>query len=59
MLDIITLVIKVLGCSGICYILYLCAKLVTVSFVCKHPELTDDKVKYITRMIAKDKHHSN
>lgn len=59
MLEVLSLIFKVLGCSGICYVLYLCAKLMTVSFVCNHPELTDDKVKYITRMIAKDKHQSN
>ena len=59
MLDVLLMIAKVLGCSGICYALYIGAKLVTVNFICKHPELTDDKVKYITRMMAKDKQHSN
>lgn len=55
LLDVLIIIAKVLGGSGLCYVLYMCTKLVTVNLVCKHPELTDDKVKYITRMIAKDK----
>ncbi len=59
MLDILTHIFKILGCSGFCYLCYLGLKFATVIYICKHSELTENKVKYITRMISKDKHKSN
>ena len=59
MLEVLTFIFKVLGASGICYILLMGLKLATVNIICKHPELSDNKVKYITKMISKDGHHSN
>ncbi|WP_313069756.1 hypothetical protein [Lacrimispora sp.] len=35
---------------GICYV----SKIIVVFMICKHPELSDDKVKRITKMISKD-----
>ena len=58
MLAVITLLLKVLGCTGLCYFGYLILKLVVTILICKHPELSNEKVKYITRMISKDKHQS-
>ncbi len=57
--NLVILTLKVLGCSGLCYVLYIISKLVTVNLVCKHPELTDAKVKYITSMMSKDIHYLN
>nr|DAX07987.1 MAG TPA: hypothetical protein [Bacteriophage sp.] len=58
MFDILTNVIRVLGCAGICYLGYLGLKLVVTILICKHPELSEKKVQYITRMVTKDKHQS-
>ncbi len=55
----LTETLKVLGCVGLCYFGYLVLKLVTTILICRRPELSDKKVKYITNMIAKDKHQSN
>jgi len=56
--DILTNVIRVLGCASICYLGYLGLKLVVTILICKHPELSEKKVQYITRMVTKDKHQS-
>ena len=58
MLAVLTLFLKVLGCTGLCYFGYLILKLVVTILICKHPELSNEKVKHITHMIAKDKHQS-
>jgi hypothetical protein len=42
--------------GGVCYILWLVLKLIVTHMICKHPELTNEKVKYITNMISKNKH---
>ena len=55
----LTEILKVLGCVGLCYFGYLTLKLVVAILICRHPELSEKKVKYITSMIAKDKHQSN
>ena len=55
----LTEILKVLGCVGLCYFGYLILKLVVAILICRHPELSEKKVKYITSMIAKDKHQSN
>ena len=55
----LTEILKVLGCVGLCYFGYLTLKLVVAILICRHPELSVKKVKYITSMIAKDKHQSN
>lgn len=58
MLVTLTQLLNVLGCAGICYLGWLAIKLVVTILICKHPELSNEKVKYITRMISKDKHQS-
>ena len=58
MLEVLTQLFKVLGSIGMCYFGYLILKLVVTILICKHPELSNEKVKYITHMIAKDKHQS-
>lgn len=40
---------------GLLYLLYLLSKTFTVWMICRHPELSVEKVKYITRMMTKDK----
>ena len=59
LLVVLTEILKVLGCVGLCYFGYLTLKLVVAILICRHPELSEKKVKYITSMIAKDKHKSN
>lgn len=56
--DMLTNVIRVLCYADICYLRYLGLKLVVIILICKHPELSEKKVQYITRMVAKDKHQS-
>ena len=34
-------------------ILYYRSKIHTIDKICNHPELSDDKVKYITKMMSK------
>lgn len=58
MLAGLTQFIKILSCTGLCYLGYLSLKLVVTILICRHPELSDEKVKYITRMIAKDRHQA-
>jgi len=58
LINIFTKVIEVSASCGICYLAYLGLKFVVTLQICKHPELSDEKVKCITRMIAKDRHHS-
>ena len=55
----LTEILKVLGCVGLCYFGCLTLKLVVAILICRHPELSEKKVKYITSMIAKDRHQSN
>ena len=57
--EVITQLFKILGNCGLCYFGWLLLKLIVAILICKHPELTNEKVKYITHMIVKDKHHSN
>jgi hypothetical protein len=59
MLEILTYVLKIIGIPSICYIFYQGAKLIALHAICKHPELSNDKVKYITKMFTKDKYKSN
>nr|DAZ74740.1 MAG TPA: hypothetical protein [Caudoviricetes sp.] len=58
MLIVLTQLLKILGCTGLCYFGYLILKLVAIILICKNSKLSDEKVKYITRMISKDKHQS-
>ena len=59
MLGVLTNLFTILGCSGLCYILFLALKLTVVILICRHPELSDDKVQYITNMITKRRQQSN
>jgi len=58
LLIVLTQLLKILGCTGLCYFGYLILKLVAIILICKNSKLSDEKVKYITRMISKDKHQS-
>ena len=58
MLVLLTQLLKILGYTGVCYLGWLLLKLIVAILICRHPELSNEKVKYITRMIAKDKHQS-
>ena len=58
MLVLLTQLLKILGYTGVCYFGWLLLKLIVAILICRHPELSNEKVKYITRMIAKDKHQS-
>jgi hypothetical protein len=42
------------ACSLIAFTICIVAKIIVASMICKHPELSDDKVKSITKMISKD-----
>ena len=42
------------GFIGYCF-LNVC-KVIVAAMICNHPELSDDKVKYLTRMISKNEH---
>lgn len=53
---IIIPIIKVLGSVGLCYAASLIARFGIAILVCRHPNLSDDKVKYITHMFSKDHH---
>ena len=58
LLVVLTQFLKILGCAGLCYIGCLALTLVVTILICKHPELSNEKVKYITNMVAKDRHQS-
>nr|DAD59812.1 MAG TPA: hypothetical protein [Bacteriophage sp.] len=58
LLVVLTKILNILGYAGLCYFGYLLLKLVVTILICKHPELSNEKVKYITHMVAKDKHQS-
>ena len=55
-MEIALLIIKVLGGAGLCYAMHVGVKIYAIHIVAMHPELTDQKVKYIAGMITKDKH---
>ena len=53
------LLLKLVSCGlygFIGYCLWLAVKVIVTAMICKHPELSDNKVKYITRMISKNEH---
>ena len=54
MIKIIIHLISILGVIGICCIANLGLKLIVTHMICKHPELSNKKVKYITQMINKN-----
>nr|DAE28763.1 MAG TPA: hypothetical protein [virus sp. ctmTa7] len=58
LLETLTQIIKIFEPVSICYLGYLGLKMFTIIHICKHPELSDEKVKYITTMVSKDKHNS-
>ena len=45
LLVVLTQFLKILGCVGLCYIGCLALKLVVTILICKHPELSETKVK--------------
>lgn len=38
------------------YCIWNVTKIIIATIICKHPELSDKKVEYLTRMITKNKH---
>ncbi|HAU85337.1 MAG TPA: hypothetical protein DCW90_07505 [Lachnospiraceae bacterium] len=55
MLEVLTFVFSGLGTYGLYLILSHTIKFYAIHMVCKHSELSDEKVNYITRMLYKDK----
>lgn len=56
LMGVIIPIIKVLGSVGLCYAASLIVRFGIAVLVCRHPSLSDDKVKYITQMFSKDHH---
>lgn len=56
LVGVIIPIIKVLGSVGLCYAVSLIVRFGIAVLVCRHPNLSDDKVKYITQMFSKDYH---
>lgn len=54
LLEVIKSISGVSACSLIAFIVCNLAKIKVAAMICKHPELSDDKVKSITKMISKD-----
>ena len=54
LLEVIKSISGVSVCSLIAFIVCNLAKIKVAAMICKHPELSDDKVKSITKMISKD-----
>ena len=57
--EALDIMLKLVACGlfvFIGYILWLVCKIVVTAMICKYPELSDNKVKYLTRMIAENKH---
>ena len=54
--SVLKLITTLFGAGGGCYLGYLILKGYTIHKVCEHPELSEQKVKAITSMVAKDKH---
>ena len=52
MSDFLIKVLTVLGTTGICFVLSLIIKLGFTWIVCRHPELSDDKVKHLTQIFS-------
>lgn len=58
--SVLILILKILGGSGLCYLACLFVKCFAIVYICKHPELSDQKVKAITKMVSKGKYkHKN
>nr|DAN90755.1 MAG TPA: hypothetical protein [Bacteriophage sp.]DAX07442.1 MAG TPA: hypothetical protein [Bacteriophage sp.]DAX09840.1 MAG TPA: hypothetical protein [Bacteriophage sp.] len=55
MVDIIIAILKLMGCGGICYFIWLTYEFISIVLICRHNELSDKKVKYITQMFSKSK----
>lgn len=49
---------KVLGAYEIAYCGHLLLELIATILICRYPELSNEKVKYITEMISKNKFKS-
>lgn len=53
--EALDIMLKLVSCGlfgFICYVLWIVCKLIVTAMICKHPELSDEKVKYITHMIT-------
>ena len=51
---VLTNLIGILGTSAFIYVIQLISKLVVTFLIVKHPEMSDEKVKSITRMFSKN-----
>ena len=56
LVEIIISIAKILGGIGLCYLASLATRLGVAHLLCRHPNLSDDKAKYITQMFSKDHH---
>jgi hypothetical protein len=59
LLEVLLNFLQILSAPVICYVCYSGLKLIVTIIICRHPELSDEKVKHITRMFSKHKHHLN
>lgn len=61
MSDLILEILPQLASCGlfglVAYILWLVAKIIVTAMICKHPEFSNEKVKYLTNMMGKNKHY--
>lgn len=57
MLDFLKFIFSCLGTYGLYLILSHTIKFYAIYMVCHHPELSEKKVNYITRMLYKDKNY--
>ena len=59
MLAVLTLILKILALPSFCTVLIVVGKLIAIGFICRHPELSDEKVKWMTKMMSREKKTSN
>ena len=56
LVEFIISIAKIVGGIGLCYLASLATRFGIAHLLCHHPNLSDDKVKYITQMFSKDRH---
>ena len=57
MFELIITLSKVLLIPVLFILLYYGLKFYAIYKTFKHPDISDEKIKYITQMVSKDKHH--
>ena len=56
--EALEIMLKLVSCGlfgFVCYVFGQVCRLIVTAMIFKHPELSDDKVKYITHMITENK----